>query len=295
MNLLATLWNGSLLPDVVATTGSGGVWGNFVWFVNTYPSVSFYIALALLLFVLLLLLRSRRARRDVRVYQDDGGYAVVSQRALRHLIYIACEDAGLASSPKICFREAKGRINVQVGIKLYQSQRLSDVHELLRKRIRAAVEQTHGIQVGEVSLKVLGFRKDAEPQEESHSQDEEQQVPVIVGEASAASLYEEPVTGETVADSAPDGDGVFMQESAESEAAKADAPRKSLFGGFFGRKKEPEADGLFVSEEQDGSAAGADSSSGSDSSSASGSNVASASGDATGTQGESDASQERKG
>lgn len=239
MDFFATLCNGSLLPDFAAT--AAGISDNLYWFVNTYPMASLYVALGVLLLVLLLLVRSRRARRDVRVYQNDGGFAVVSQKALRHLIYIACDDAGLASNPKICFREVKGRIHVQIGLKLFQSQRLNDVHELLRQRIRSAVEETHGIQVGDVSVKVLGFRKDPYRQEahDEDAQDDTAAVRPAPGEASAASLYEEPITGETVTD-----------DESDHAAATEEGPKKRRFG-FFGRRKEPVADGLFVSDEAD--------------------------------------------
>lgn len=259
MNSIATPPNGSLLPDFVATLSARGLWADFSELVNLYPLASLYVALVLVLLVLLLLLRSRRARRDVRVYQEDGGYAAVSQKALRHLIQIACEGAGLASSPKIQFCQVRGRIHVELGIKLYQSQRLSQVHEQLRQRIRNAVEETHGIEVGDVSLKVLGFRKDPYYNEEGAVAVAEPEL-TTPGEASATSLYEESATDEALpaGESAAVVGGESEDTVAEPTTDKATADKATGKRGFrlFGRKKQ-EADTLFVSEEQD-SDSGAD-------------------------------------
>lgn len=250
MNSIATLSNGSLLPDFVATLSARRLWADFSELVGMYPLPSLYVALVLVLLVLLLLVRSRRARRDIRVYQADGGYAAVSQKALRHLIQIACEGAGLASSPKIEFCQVRGRIHVELGIKLYQSQRLSQVHEQLRQRIRSAVEETHGIEVGDVSLKVLGFRKDPYYNDEGAAVVAEPQFPTL-GEASAASLYEEPVTAQTLPDAehaSIAGDDATDVSTGLTEEKEA---KKRSFR-LFGRKKQ-EADTLFVSEDQDSS------------------------------------------
>lgn len=243
--------DGSLLPNAVAAVDWSALWGNVIGFANTYPLFVCGVLVVLLLLLLVLTLRRRCAQRGIRVYQEDGGFAVVSQKALRHLIHIACEDAGLASSPRIQFKKVKGRINVVIGLKLFQSQRLSDVHELLRERIRVAVEETHGIEVGEVSLQVLGFRKDPYRREQAGEQEEVSGVEsglyrAVPGEASAASLYEESAA-EDLADADPS-----EQASAEDfEETGEDTPKKRRFG-LFGRKKDAADEGsLFVTKAED--------------------------------------------
>lgn len=242
MNHFATL-TGSLLPRSIATaetttatagaeSSSGGFWHGFANLVQANPILSLYILLAVLIVILYAVWRNRGSNRDFSVYQDEGGAAAVSTKALEHLIEIACESVGTAGKPRIALRQVKGLINVEVATRLYPNQRLGQVHEQLRRQIVQNCEQSHGIKIGDVSLKVIGFKKDyGQPQAEAetvealplHDEESESGVGAAAPEASAASLYEEP-SEEAIA---PEG-------AADANSADNAAPKKRRFG-FFGR------------------------------------------------------------
>lgn len=149
----------TFLENLQAALSPQHLWESTCAWVSRNPQTSLYIAIAVLVVILLLLLRSRRRRRDFRVYREQSGSASISPRALRHLIHLASEDVGIVGSPKIRFRQSRNRINIAVAVKLRQDQRIGQIHERLRERIHTTFETTHGILVGDVNLKVIGFKK----------------------------------------------------------------------------------------------------------------------------------------
>lgn len=227
----------TLLSSQIANSYGYRLWQNFCDLVANNQQTALGIALVLILILLLIAWSSRRARRDFRVYNDEGGSATVSSKALRHLIQMTCEEVGTASSPRIRFNQSRGRVNVQIAIKLYQDQRLNQIHEQLRQRIRATFEETHGIQVGNVSLKVIGFKKSRNQQSTDSST---LLTPAVASygaaEASAASLYEEPVTDDTFE---------LPNDSGSAAAEETDSTAKRRGWGLFGRREKADT-GLII-------------------------------------------------
>ncbi|GHC02309.1 hypothetical protein [Cerasicoccus arenae] len=204
-----------------------------------------WLGAAGIILVLIIMWRIKRSRRNFRVFRDESGVAETTNAALRDLVRIACDGVETASKPRIDFKKKHGRINVQIRAKLYQGQRLGEVRDQMRRRVTQIFQDTHGILIGDVSFTATGFKKSNHmpevtplPEPVSEKPTPEQIVPVEPlkepePEKKSAFGWSTPKE--------PEGLKPIKEESKpEPEIEEQKNKKTGLFGGFGGKKSEPE-------------------------------------------------------
>ncbi|WOO41906.1 hypothetical protein [Rubellicoccus peritrichatus] len=164
--------------------------------------------------------------RSIRVFRDESGHASISRKALKDLVHIACSRIGTPTKPKIEFTPKRGRLDLNVQVKLYEGQRLNEIRDQLRRSVIRTFEETHGIRLGDINVVVTGFKKGgpgappSDPELEITSSE-----PV-----SGVSVFTEPESSEPkVTHALEEADTVSDLES-EATTSKADDD-KSFDGG----------------------------------------------------------------
>lgn len=97
--------------------------------------------------------------RSIRIFRDESGHASIARKALKDLVRIACERVGTPTKPKIEFTPKRGRLDLNVQVKLYEGQRLNEIRDQLRRSVIRTFEETHGIRLGDINVVVTGFKK----------------------------------------------------------------------------------------------------------------------------------------
>jgi len=123
--------------------------------------------LALLGLALLLILGIavfRRRRSPIRVFNNSAGHVKVSRRALSDVVRSACETIGASSRPKVKFWARRGRLYLQVKLRLEAGQRLGDISSLLQDHLSRSLKEILGVdRIGRIDVIATGFRGQAAP------------------------------------------------------------------------------------------------------------------------------------
>jgi len=254
-------------------------WANIKqWLRNAYEAsfsvdnpqfLYWWLGLLGVLLVLFIIWRFRKARQNFRVFRDESGVAETTNSALRDLVRIACDGVETASRPKIQFKKSHGRINVRIRAKLYQGQRLSEVRDHMRRRVTKIFQDTHGILVGDVSFTATGFKRgkgdpitaEPEPMVVTEEPKKAEEKPTPEPEPEPAKKEEKksfgwsepkPPAEEKKESNFKTYSRVPKEEEKPAQAKPAgpktedpkedEEPKKKggLFGGFGGKKNEPE-------------------------------------------------------
>ena len=115
------------------------------------------IAVVLLLLVLYLLSKRQPAR--VRAFNNTNGYVEISRAALVDIIRATAEQVDIEKKPGVHLRTRRGRLHVDVRIRMLPTRRLTEVSEILQKHLMETLSDGMGIQrLGSINVLVVGVR-----------------------------------------------------------------------------------------------------------------------------------------
>ncbi|MEQ9823074.1 MAG: hypothetical protein ABQ298_01680 [Puniceicoccaceae bacterium] len=141
-----------------------GLWQS-VWAglqaVGTYLSDPWVYGSLLLLLVAagLLVLLSRRQPSRVRAFANNNGYVEISRAALVDIIRSKSEQVDIEHKPGVSIHNRRGKLQINVKIRLLPSRRLAEVSEILQQHLREALQEGLGIRkLGNINVTVVGVR-----------------------------------------------------------------------------------------------------------------------------------------
>lgn len=115
--------------------------------------------LALLVLVGLWIVLSRRQPSRVRAFANNNGYVEISRAALVDIIRSKSEQVDIEHKPGVSIHNRRGKLQVNVKIRLLPSRRLAEVSEILQQHLREALQEGLGIRkLGNINVTVVGVR-----------------------------------------------------------------------------------------------------------------------------------------
>lgn len=135
-------------------------YNDYVSQIVNHPAFFWFLGGIGLCFVLYIIAACFR-HRGVKVYRDESGRSIVTRKALRDLVRIACGNLDTAQTPKIDITPKRGRFDLTIRVKLYEGQKLNVLRDHIRRSIIHTFEEIHGIRLGDINVLVTGFKKSA--------------------------------------------------------------------------------------------------------------------------------------
>lgn len=128
-------------------------WG---WFSN--PWVAGGVAAILLVFLLIFFLSKKQPSR-IRAFTNGSGYVEISRSALVDIIRSKSEQIDIEKKPGVVIRSRRGKLHVDIKIRLLPSRRLTEVSDILQQHLREALQEGLGIRkLGNINVMVTGVR-----------------------------------------------------------------------------------------------------------------------------------------
>lgn len=113
----------------------------------------------LLLVLSLLWVLARRQPSRVRAFANNNGYVEISRAALVDIIRSKSEQVDIENKPGVSIHHRRGKLHVNVKIRLLPSRRLAEVSEILQQHLREALQEGLGIRkLGNINITVVGVR-----------------------------------------------------------------------------------------------------------------------------------------
>lgn len=118
----------------------------------------FWLLAAIGLFFILFIIASLFRHKGVKVYRDESGRSMITRKALRDLVSIACGKLDTPTRPKIEILPRRGRFDLTIRVKLYEGQKLNVLRDHVRRNVIHTFEEVHGIRLGDINVLVTGFK-----------------------------------------------------------------------------------------------------------------------------------------
>jgi len=83
---------------------------------------------------------------------------MITRKALRDLVSIACGKLDTPTRPKIEILPRRGRFDLTIRVKLYEGQKLNVLRDHVRRNVIHTFEEVHGIRLGDINVLVTGFK-----------------------------------------------------------------------------------------------------------------------------------------
>lgn len=126
------------------------------WF--TDPWIASGIALLLLVLLLIFFLSKKQPSR-IRAFDNGSGYVEISRSALVDIIRSKSEQIDIEKKPGVVIRTRRGKLHVDIKIRLLPSRRLTEVSDILQQHLREALQDGLGIRkLGNINVMVTGVR-----------------------------------------------------------------------------------------------------------------------------------------
>jgi uncharacterized alkaline shock family protein YloU len=137
-----------------------GIKGYFVlcsqYLANPWVWGAVLAAIALLAFLLWI---SRRQPARVRAFINDHGYVEIARLALVDVVRSACEKVDIEKRPGVAIRTRRGKLHVDVRIRLLCTRNLVEVSDILQRSLIDTLQQGMGIRkLGTINVIVTGIR-----------------------------------------------------------------------------------------------------------------------------------------
>ena len=133
----------------------------FTWAIWDYVTTGWVLAclgLVVLLIILLIFLSKKQPSR-IRAFNNNKGYVEISRAALIDIIRSTSEQVDIEKKPGVTVRTKRGKLHIDVKIRLLPSRRLTEVSDILQKHLTETLEQGLGIRrLGNINVVVVGVR-----------------------------------------------------------------------------------------------------------------------------------------
>jgi len=127
-----------------------------LWF--TDPLIASGIAVVLLVLLLVFFLSKKQPSR-IRAFNNGSGYVEISRSALVDIIRSKSEQIDIEKKPGVVIRTRRGKLHVDIKIRLLPSRRLTEVSDILQQHLREALQDGLGIRkLGNINVMVTGVR-----------------------------------------------------------------------------------------------------------------------------------------
>ena len=127
-----------------------------LWF--TDPWIAGGIVLVLLVLLLVYFLSKKQPSR-IRAFNNGNGYVEISRSALVDIIRSKSEQIDIEKKPGVVIRSRRGKLHVDIKIRLLPSRRLTEVSDILQQHLREALQDGLGIRkLGNINVMVTGVR-----------------------------------------------------------------------------------------------------------------------------------------
>ncbi len=132
--------------------------GLSVWEYFTNPWILGFLAGIVICLIALYVLSKRQPKR-IRAFNNDNGYVEISRPALVDIIRSTSEQVDIEKKPGVQIQTKRGKLHVDVKIRLLPSRRLTEVSEILQKHLIETLEGGMGIRkLGNINVVVVGVR-----------------------------------------------------------------------------------------------------------------------------------------
>jgi uncharacterized alkaline shock family protein YloU len=129
-----------------------------LWQYVSNPWIAGAGILVLVLLALLIWLMRRQPSR-VRAFHNDKGYVDISRMALVEMVRSTCEQIDIEKKPGVAIRCCRGRLHIDVRIRLLSTRKLTEVSGILQGQLIEMLEQGLGIRkLGSINVIVTGIR-----------------------------------------------------------------------------------------------------------------------------------------
>jgi hypothetical protein len=119
----------------------------------------FYMCVATLALLFLLVLLLRRQPKNVVAYSTENGRVMVSRHAIVELVQTSCEQLQDVSKPQVKIQVKGKSIHFEVRIKLLSGGRLRSIEQTLQSHLRRALTENLGIEhLGRINIMATGFK-----------------------------------------------------------------------------------------------------------------------------------------
>ena len=130
---------------------------------NDYAAYLLVAALVMLLWVVLLV-KLRHFRKEIRIFDNQVGGVQISNRALSQLIYSTCAKIDSVHKPKVKFQTKRDKLNLVVRFKSEEGKRVQDIVTALQSKLNNTLQEILSIEkTGRIDVIVTGFMKQKDP------------------------------------------------------------------------------------------------------------------------------------
>lgn len=115
---------------------------------------------ALAAFLLLVALRKiKGAYRPIKLFDNRAGVVEVSRKALDELVQSVCYSLGALNRPDVKIYTRRGRLCMNVSLKLESGQSLTDATSEIQTALTSAFREHLGVEkLGRIDVRVTGFK-----------------------------------------------------------------------------------------------------------------------------------------
>ncbi len=115
---------------------------------------------ALLAFLILVAIRKfRKFRKPIKLFDNRAGVVEVSHKALDELVQSVCYSLGALNRPDVKIYTHRGRLCMNVSLKLESGQKLTDATSEVQSALTSAFREHLGVEkLGRIDVRVTGFK-----------------------------------------------------------------------------------------------------------------------------------------
>lgn len=124
------------------------------------PHAPELLGIALGAFILLIIIRKiKKALRPIKLFDNRAGVVEVSRKALDELVQSVCYSLGALNRPDVKIYTRRGRLCMNVSLKLESGQSLTDATSEIQTALSSAFREHLGVEkLGRIDVRVTGFK-----------------------------------------------------------------------------------------------------------------------------------------
>ena len=132
----------------------------FIKIVWAQPHAPEMLGAALAARVLLVIIRKAKAAyRPIKLFDNRAGVVEVSRKALDELVQSVCYSLGALNRPDVKIYTRRGRLCMNVALKLESGQSLTDATAQIQTALTSAFREHLGVEkLGRIDVRVTGFK-----------------------------------------------------------------------------------------------------------------------------------------
>jgi hypothetical protein len=115
---------------------------------------------AMVALVLLVIIRKFKGRyKPIKLFDNRAGVVEVSRKALDELVQSVCYSLGALNRPDVTIYTLRGRLCMNVSLKLESGQRLTDATSEIQTALTSAFREHLGVEkLGRIDVRITGFK-----------------------------------------------------------------------------------------------------------------------------------------